>query len=97
MYAVFIGGCLGHFCCTLAAIIFGAAIAKKVSMTVCKLNPHSPNMPSRDNTGPTVTVQGGQSNADLYSNFSSVNLCGGLLFLGFSGYTFYLAATNEND
>jgi len=60
MYAVFIGGCLGHFCCTLAAIIFGAAIAKKVSMTI-------------------------------------LNLCGGLLFLGFSGYTFYLAATNEND
>lgn len=36
MYAVFIGGCLGHFCCTLAAIIFGAAIAKKVSMTIRK-------------------------------------------------------------
>jgi len=60
MYAVFIGGCLGHFCCTLAAIIFGAAIAKKVSMTI-------------------------------------LNLCGGLLFLGFSAYTFYLAATGEND
>merc|ERR1712131_461181 len=60
MYAVFIGGCLGHFCCTLAAIIFGAAIAKKVSMTI-------------------------------------LSVCGGLLFLGFSGYTFYLAATNEND
>ena len=26
-----------------------------------------------------------------------VNVCGGLLFLGFSGYTFYLAATGEND
>lgn len=60
MYAVFIGGCLGHFCCTLAAIIFGAAIAKKVSMTI-------------------------------------LNLCGGLLFLGFSAYTFYLAATHQND
>lgn len=60
MYAVFIGGCLGHFCCTLAAIIFGAAIAKKVSMTI-------------------------------------LNLCGGLLFLGFSAYTFYLAATGKND
>lgn len=60
MYAVFIGGCLGHFCCTLAAIIFGAAIAKKVSMTI-------------------------------------LNLCGGFLFLGFSAYTFYLAATGEND
>ena len=26
-----------------------------------------------------------------------VNVCGGLLFLGFSGYTFYLAATGKND
>lgn len=60
MYAVFIGGCLGHFCCTLAAIIFGSTIAKRVSMTY-------------------------------------LNVCGGLLFLGFSGYTFYLAATGEND
>lgn len=60
MYAVFLGGCLGHFCCTLAAIIFGSTIAKRVSMTY-------------------------------------LNVCGGLLFLGFSGYTFYLAATGEND
>ena len=95
MYAVFIGGCLGHFCCTLAAIIFGAAIAKKVSMTICKfrcyINPVG------------ITLELWRSKClwinYLYLNikFHSVNLCGGLLFLGFSAYTFYLAATGEND
>jgi len=59
-FAVFIGGCLGHFCCTLGAVIFGSIIAKKISLSI-------------------------------------LNFCGGLLFIGFSGYTFYLAITHEND
>lgn len=59
-FAVFIGGSAGHFVCTLGAIIFGAAVAKKISMSI-------------------------------------LNICGAVIFLGFAGYSFYLAATGEND
>ena len=87
---------MGHFCCTLAAIIFGAAIAKKVSMTIrkyqCFINLVEILRTSRTRSG-IQSIYFPDFNLKLYS----VNLCGGLLFLGFSAYTFYLAATGKND
>jgi len=59
-FAVFVGGSAGHFVCTMGAIIFGAAVAKKISISI-------------------------------------LNVCGAVIFLGFAGYSFYLAATGEND
>lgn len=58
--AVFFGGIMGHFCCTMAAIIFGRLIANRIKL--------------------------------IY-----LNIAGGLIFIAFSAYTFYLAATGEND
>jgi len=59
-FSVFIGGSAGHFICTMGAIIFGALVAKKISLSV-------------------------------------LNFCGAVIFLGFAGYSFYLAYTGEND
>jgi len=58
--AVFIGGSMGHFVCTLAAVLFGRFISQKVSLTL-------------------------------------LNVVGGIVFIAFSGYTFYLAITGTND
>jgi len=60
MIAVALGACIGHFICTLGAIIFGSAIAKKVKIT-------------------------------------TLNLFGGILFVGFGAYSIYLAAEFLND
>jgi len=30
-------------------------------------------------------------------SLSKLNIAGGVIFMAFSGYTFYLAAMNEND
>lgn len=60
MIAVALGACIGHFICTLGAIIFGSAIAKKVKIT-------------------------------------TLNIFGGILFVGFGAYSIYLAAEMIND
>merc|ERR1739838_84729 len=59
-FAVFLGGSAGHFVCTMGAVIFGAVVAKKISLSI-------------------------------------LNICGAVIFLGFAGYSFYLAATGKND
>merc|ERR1711937_321479 len=59
-FAVFLGGSAGHFVCTMGAVIFGAVVAKRISLSI-------------------------------------LNICGAVIFLGFAGYSFYLAYTGKND